>query len=139
MAACKTPICPATPFTIAEISFPPEFLSKLSYNEYTDLNCWWEDEMARERTGGFLGLLSASTSICCTVDHVCMQKYSTDKHKTHGVMNHLNTKMKLKLKREAFIPLLSPLFGNMINYELTKRPGPMHRTSSDAVLYPSPS
>ena len=41
-------------------------------------------------------------SICCTVDHVCMQEYSTNKHKTNAVMNHINTKIKLKLKREAF-------------------------------------
>ena len=47
-------------------------------------------------------------SICCTVDHVCMQEYSTNKHKTNAVMNHLNTKMKLKLKVKLFIPLLFP-------------------------------
>lgn len=50
---------------------------------------------------GFLGLISASTTICCTVDRVYMQKYSADKINTRRT-NDLYTKVKFKLNVKLF-------------------------------------
>jgi len=34
-----------------EISAPSALISQVSYDEYTDQNCQWEVDIARERTG----------------------------------------------------------------------------------------